>query len=170
MFDISENEGFELIEAGKYEVYVLKYDPISVVNGSEMTNLTFKIRRDIDQEFKEREINFDRFVYEPKFKWKISNLAKALGFFENPDMVKEVNGVKKLNFNSFEEFLNACLGKPLVVEVVHNKYTNKNGKEITACNVSKYEPTAFKNFTAPVDEASYLTVNDNDLNTDDLPF
>ena len=43
MFDISENEGFELIEAGKYEVYVLKYDPISVVNGSEMTNLTFKI-------------------------------------------------------------------------------------------------------------------------------
>lgn len=170
MFDVSENEGFELIEAGKYEAYVLKYDPISVINGVEMTNITYKIRSDVEQKYKEREVSFDRFIYDSKMKWKISNLAKALGFFENAETSKEVNGVRKLNFNSFEDFLQACVGKPLVIEVKHNTYTNKNNKEVTAVNVCKYEPTTFIDFTAPVDEASFLTVNDEDLNTDDLPF
>ena len=102
MFDVSENEGFELIKVGEYEAYVSEVTPPSNINGKMVSNLSYTIRDDVEQDFKGRTIKFDYFSDADNMKWKISSLAKALGFFENEATRKVVNGVKKLSFKSFE--------------------------------------------------------------------
>ena len=57
MFDISENEGFELIKVGEYEAYVSEVTPPSTINGKLVSNLSYTIRNDIEgQEFGGRTI------------------------------------------------------------------------------------------------------------------
>lgn len=125
MFDIGENEGFELIKAGDYEAYVSEITAPSNINGKMVSNLSYTIRGDIEgQEFAGRTIKFDYFSDADNMKWKISSLAKALGFFDNPETTKNVNGVKKLAFNTFDEFINACIDKPLKITVTEDVYTS----------------------------------------------
>ena len=139
MFDISENEGFELIPVGEYEAYVSEVTTPSVINGKMVSNLSYTIRGDVEgQSSGGRMIKFDYFSDADNMKWKISSLAKALGFFENPETSKNVNGVKKLAFNSFEEFVNACLNKPLKISIGQDLYTNNKGEEKEKNTVEKY--------------------------------
>lgn len=167
MFDIGENEGFELVEAGVYEAYVSEATAPSNINGKMVSNLSYKIRGDIEgQKFAGREIKFDYFSDADNMKWKISSLAKALGFFENDATCKVVNGIKKLAFNSFEEFLNACVNKPLRIEVKQELYTDKKGEEKTKVSVVKYDTTEYTDFTAPVTEM----VETDNLEETELPF
>lgn len=169
MFDISENEGFELIKAGDYEAFVSEVTAPTNINGKMVSNISYKIREDIDQPYKNREIKFDYFSDADNMKWKIASLAKALGFFENPETSKDVNGVRKLAFNSFEDFLNACLNKPLLISVSEELYVNKKGEEKTKNTVIKYDQTKSDvKFEAPV------TVEVNDTmsaeEAEELPF
>lgn len=167
MFDVSENEGFELIKVGEYEAYVSEVTPPSNINGKMVSNLSYKIREDVEQEFKGREIKFDYFSDADNMKWKISALAKALGFFEDDNYSKTVNGVKRLNFNSFEEFIQACLNKPIRINVNQSAYVNKSGDEKEKNGVEKYLPATVKEFTPPVETVLEET-NSEDLN--ELPF
>lgn len=170
MFDISENEGFELIKVGEYEAYVSEVTPPSNINGKMVSNLSYTIRNDIEgQEFGGRTIKFDYFSDADNMKWKISSLAKALGFFDNPETSKNVNGIKKLAFNSFDEFVNACLNKPLKISVGQDLYTDKKGEEKTKNTVEKYLPTEHADFTAPVVETAVMEdAGSEDLS--ELPF
>lgn len=157
MFDISENEGFELIKVGEYEAYVSEVTPPSNISGKMVSNLSYTIRNDIEgQEFGGRTIKFDYFSDADNMKWKISSLAKALGFFDNEETSKNVNGIKKLAFNSFEEFVNACLNKPLKISVGQDLYTDKKGEEKTKNTIEKYLPTEYADFTAPVVETAVM--------------
>lgn len=168
MFDVSENEGFELIKVGEYEAYVSEVTPPSNINGKMVSNLSYTIRDDVEQDFKGRTIKFDYFSDADNMKWKISSLAKALGFFENEATSKVVNGVKKLSFNSFEEFVNACLHKPLRISVGQSTYVNKADEEKEKNDITKYLPANVKEFTPPAEEAVMEASSDEDLQH--LPF
>lgn len=171
MFDIGENEGFELIEVGEYEAYVSEVTPPSNINGKMVSNLSYTIRGDVEgQSFAGRTIKFDYFSDAENMKWKISSLAKALGFFENEATSKVVNGVKKLAFNSFEEFINACLNKPLRISVKQELYTNNKGEEKSKNSVDKYMLTNCPDFTAPLAEAQSALEGTDDGSQEELPF
>ena len=170
MFDISENEGFELIPVGDYEAYVSEVTPPSVINGKMVSQLSYTIRGDVEgQGSAGRTIKFDYFSDADNMKWKIASLAKALGFFENPETSKNVNGVKKLAFNSFEEFVNACLNKPLKISIGQDLYTNNKGEEKEKNTIVKYLPTEHADFTAPVVETAVMETS-SDEGLEDLPF
>lgn len=169
MFDVSENEGFELIKVGEYEAYVSEVTPPSNINGKMVSNLSYTIRNDVEgQEFGGRTIKFDYFSDADNMKWKISSLAKALGFFENEATSKVVNGVKKLSFTSFEEFVNACLHKPLRISVNQSAYVSKSGDEKEKNGIEKYLPANVKEFTPPAEEAVMEASSDEDIQH--LPF
>lgn len=170
MFDVSENEGFELIPAGDYEAYVSDVTTPSVINGKMVSQLSYTIRGDIEgQGAAGRSIKFDYFSDADNMKWKISSLAKALGFFDNPETSKNVNGVKKLAFNSFEEFILACLNKPLKINVGQDLYTNNKGEEKEKNTIEKYLPTEHADFTAPVVETTVMETADSE-GLEELPF
>lgn len=170
MFDIGENEGFELIKAGDYEAYISEVTPPSNINNKMVSNLSYTIRGDIEgQEYAGRTIKFDFFSDADNMKWKISALAKALGFFDNPETTKNVNGVKKLAFNSFEEFLNACLNKPVKINVAEDTYENKNGEEKFKNTVTKYMKTEHADFIAPEKTDAVMETADAE-GIEELPF
>ena len=54
--EFDTNGEFELIDEGKYEVVIEKVEPKLSKNQKKYLNITFKIRDDVDQDFKKRKL------------------------------------------------------------------------------------------------------------------
>ena len=121
-----QDEGFEPLKPGTYEVTVVNFEPRSA-GDKNIISVDYEIRLDVDQEFKGRKIRKDDFFCTEKALWKIENASIAAGFTE-----------EESTFEKYTEWAQKFVGKQLQVEVfIEERNGFKNER------VKRYLPTAF---------------------------
>lgn len=129
---VYEND-FGVVKGGEYEAVIEKIEQRTTPNGKEKLAITYSIRDDIDQDYKNRKLFEDI--------WKEK---------DNPDYYNRrrlnqligTQGVEKgTQFNTIEDIISLLVGAKirLVVATQINEY---NGEEEN--KISYYKPTKFK--------------------------
>ncbi|WHY75726.1 DUF669 domain-containing protein [Neobacillus sp. WH10] len=139
--DHSKGDGFEPIKPGEYEVTVINYELKKSSTGKNMVVVDYEIRSDVDQPCQGQKILFDNFVVSDNTEWRFQQASKAAQF---PD---------GMSFNSYKEWADAFLNKPLRLVVGEREYNGKKNPQVNGFKVSEA--------SAP----SGITISD-----DDVPF
>lgn len=150
---INHNEASEggNVKPGVYQAEVSKAQVKQSSNGNPMIELTFKIRKDVEQPHGGRNV-FDRLVLTEGSMWKVQSYAKALGL---PD---------GLEVETYEELATYLKDRKAEITVGEREYEGK-----TYAQVNKIEP-AFDAEDSGASEDPFSTNGGIDLSDDDLPF
>jgi hypothetical protein len=140
---------FEPLKEGEYEVFPIAFDSKMSTSGNEMVVFNYKVREDVEQEGKGKEIKFDNFVATPTAAWRINSASKAA------DME---HGVE---YETLSDWAKAFKGKAIRVVVTIEEYPKQDGS-FGKKNVVK----AFK----ASEIGGELTNPADDISDDDLPF
>lgn len=113
-YDLSNvKSDYTLLDKGDYEVIVDLIEIKTASTGTEYINITYKVRDDVEQEFK------GRLIFETIFK------EKGTEFFNRVRLTKLIKATHPenapLQFESIDEILESIVGKKLVVNV-NSKY------------------------------------------------
>lgn len=147
----NEASGGGNVTPGTYQAEVSKAQVKKSSNGNPMIELTFKIRKDVEQPHGGR-IVFDRLVLTEDSMWKVQLYAKALGL---PD---------GLEVETYEELATYLKDRKAEITVGEREY---NGK--TYAQVNKVEP-AFDADDSGVSDDPFSGGGEIDLSDEDLPF
>ena len=132
-----EKSPLDTLPEGKYEVFVDKFDEVSVIDGVEVSRIMFSIRKDLDTNYGNRKV-FTNIKSSDNFGWMINSISKAVGIPVDTA------------FENLTEFLNEIKGKPLVVRVKHRP----NPKDATKpyVNITDFLPTTNTSFSVATDD------------------
>lgn len=121
-----ENRGYDTLPEGRYEVFVEKFDEVSIVDGIETSRIQFSVRSDVESAYKNRKV-FTNIKSSQNFAWLVNSLSKAVGI--------PVDSA----YETLAEFLDDIKGKALVVKVKHKP----NPKDATKpyVNITDFYPT-----------------------------
>jgi hypothetical protein len=122
---VDTRKTYETIPEGRYEVFLDKFDDVSVVDGIEVSRLMFTIRKDLDKTFGGRKV-FTNIKSADNYIWMINALSKAVGIAVDTA------------YESLGEFLDDVKGRSLVVKIKHKP----NPKDATKPYVNIVEFTA----------------------------
>lgn len=147
----SEASGGGNVTPGTYQAEVNKAQVKQSSNGNPMIELTFKIRKDIEQPFGGRNV-FDRLVLTEASMWKVQLYAKAMGL---PD---------GLEVDTYEELADIMTGRKVEIETGEREH---NGK--TYAQVNKVALAADADEPGE-SEDPFASGGKIDLKDDDLPF
>ena len=169
------SEGITIKPEGDYEVIISEIKRKQTPSGAQSIGFKYTVRNDVAQSYqnacifhdvwKKKEPNADDIMAEGYNFAQLMAIAGAAGLPANAD------------FERFDAFLNALVGKPVKVHLYHNEYNGKiservdkhnktafpavNHKQKTAATGSSYAPTPAANYAAPAA---------NPANSDDYPF
>ena len=170
------SEGNTIKPEGDYEVIIAEIKRKQTPSGAQSIGFKYTVRNDVAQSYqnacifhdvwKKKEPNADDLMAEGYNYAQLMAIADAAGMAANAD------------FESFDAFLNALVGKPVKVHLYHNEYNGKiservdkhnktafpavNHKQKTAATGSSYAPTPEANYAAPAANPAN--------NNDDYPF
>lgn len=142
MFKVDHAKGestFEQIKPGEYEVTVVNYEQKTAASGNNMVVVDYEIRSDVDQPCQGQKILFDNFVVSDKTEWRFQQASKAAQF---PD---------GMTFNSYKEWADTFLNKPVRLVVGEREYNGKTYAQVNGFKVSQA--------SAP----ETITISDNDV-------
>jgi Protein of unknown function (DUF669) len=122
------DSGFEPIKPGEYEVTVVNYEQKESSTKKKMVVVDYEIRSDVDQPCQGQKILFDNFIVSEKTMWRFSAASKAAQF---PD---------GMQFDSYKEWADAFLNKPLRLVVGDHEYNGKKYTEVKSFKVSEVDP------------------------------
>jgi hypothetical protein len=144
MFKVNHAEAkdFEIVKPGEYEVTVVNYELSTATTGNNRVIVDYEIRSDVDQPCQGQKILFDNFTVTEKAMWRFQAASKAAQF---PD---------GMEFNSYKEWADAFLHKPLRLVVGEREHNGKKYPEVKAFKISE----------ASAPETSI------DIKEDDVPF
>ena len=146
----NENAGFNPIEEGRYEAVVTEAEVGKTMNGGDKITVTFKIRDDVNQKYKNYEIKFNTFTFANEIALKIvGQLVESCGFEDGHE------------FKSPQDMANQLINKPVQIVVKHEKYT-KDGEEKIAPKAKFFNKTKFPSKSV----APTATI----IQEDELPF
>lgn len=129
------SEGFGKIEDGKYEVLITQASEGATQGGSEYIDVRFTIRNDVQQKHA-NQIIFHKI-------WKSKETGQyVMGMVQQ--LAKYAQLPNGQQYATIQDFFNALLGRPLVVEV-KNEESEYNGKTYENLNVKNMENTQFPN-------------------------
>ncbi|WZX99592.1 DUF669 domain-containing protein [Bacillus sp. FSL W7-1360] len=126
--DYSNVEGFEAVKPGKYEVIVHNYAEKQSASGSNMFVVDYEIRNDVDQPYGGRKIMFDNFVATENSQWRFAALGKAVGLPEGTE------------FNSYKEWADMVLNKPLQVITGYREHNGQKYAQVKGFEKSQVAP------------------------------
>lgn len=138
-----------LIENGDYEAVISEMKLRPSKNNTESLSITYRIRDDVEQEFKNRKVFENIWLGSDFHQKRISNLLYA------------VKAPKDQSFNGINEVINYCVGKPLLINV-EKKFSEYFNEEVNSIKYVKQ--TALVNKTLDKNEDSL------ELSDDELPF
>lgn len=138
-----------LIKDGDYEAVISEMKLRPSKNNTESLSITYRIRDDVEQEFKNRKVFESIWLGSDFHQKRISNLLYA------------VNATKDQSFNGINEVINYCVGKPLLINVKteFNEFFNEDVN-----SVRYVKQTTLVNKTLENNESAL------ELNDDELPF
>jgi hypothetical protein len=127
----NQNNGdFPTIDEGSYEAIIKEVEVTQSKSGNDMIKVTLVIRDDVKQSFAKRKI-WDYLVVTEKTKWKLNQVAKAIGM---------ANGAKVA---SIQEFAKQILFGEVKITIKHEQETY-NGETKTRERISNYAETEQK--------------------------
>jgi hypothetical protein len=139
-----EKSPLDTLPEGKYEVFVDKFDEVSIVDGVEVSRIMFTIRKDVeDTTYANRKV-FTNIKSSDNFAWLINAISKAVGIPVDTA------------FENLTDFLTEIKGKPLVVKVKHRPNPKDASKPYV--NITDFIPTTHVDFGSA------------DLDDDTIPF
>jgi len=138
---VVEKSPLDTLPEGKYEVFVDKFDEVSVIDGVEVSRIMFTIRKDLDTTYGNRKV-FTNIKSSDNFGWMINSISKAVGIPVDTA------------FENLTEFLDEIKGKSLVVRVKHKPNPKDASKPYV--NITDFSPTT---------NTSVIVASD-----DDMPF
>lgn len=171
--EFDTNGEFELIDEGKYEVVIEKVEPKISKNQKKYLNITFKIRDDVDQDFKKRKLFYriNEKDNDPTG-YDFNRLNKIIITQKNTKNYQKY-------FADTDEVLQYLVGLHLVitVEVAFDDYSQKDRNNVkdwafepsvwdTQEHPAKIEKANTESLEATAKEAEKVL----DLPDDDLPF
>jgi hypothetical protein len=123
----NNNGDFPTIDEGTYEAIIKEVDVTQSKSGNDMIKVTLVIRDDVKQPFAKRKV-WDFLVSSEKAKWKLNQVAKAIGL---------ANGAKVA---TIQEFAKAILFQPVKITIKHEQETY-NGETKTRERIANYAQT-----------------------------
>jgi hypothetical protein len=164
---------FELIDDGKYEVTIDKIEPKISSKGNKYLNVTFKIRDDVEQKFKNRKLFYRINAKEGDATGYDFNRLNKLIITQ-----KNTSNYKKY-FTDVDEVLQYLVGLHLVI-TVETAFDDYNQKERNNVKDWAFEPSVWdtqehptpiiKEHTEALEETAKEAEKVLDLPDDDLPF
>lgn len=145
------SQGGSRVLPGTYQATVSKAQVKKSSNGNPMIELTFQVRKDIEQPHGGQNV-FDRLVLTEKSMWKVQTYAKAMGL---PD---------GMEVDTYEELATLMKDRNIEVEVGEREYEGK-----TYAQVNKVNP-AIDADEADESADPFAGGGKIDLNDSDLPF
>jgi Protein of unknown function (DUF669) len=144
MFKVNHAEAkeFDIVKPGEYELIVVNYELKTAASGNNRVIVDYEIRSDVDQPSQGQKILFDNFTVTEKAMWRFQAASKAAQF---PD---------GMSFNSYKEWADTFLNKPLRLVVGEREHNGKKYPEVKAFKVSEAS-------------APETTI---DIKDDDVPF
>lgn len=141
--DHSAGSNFETVKPGEYEVKAINFTLDKANSGNNMVIVDYEIRSDVDQPCQGQKILYDNFVVTDKSMWRFQQASAAAGF---------PNGKE---FDSYKEWANEFIEKPIRVVVEDRTYNGKTYPQIKGFKVS---------------EASFIEGEPIDIKDEDTPF
>jgi hypothetical protein len=117
---------YSVLPEGKYEVFVDKFDEVTLVDGVESSRIMFTIRKDVDSVNGNRKA-FTNIRNSQNYVWMFNALSKALGIPADTE------------YETLDEFLDAIKGKSLVIKIRHK--TNPRDAAKPYVNITDFFPT-----------------------------
>lgn len=151
-----DKQAFGLIDDGKYEVVIEKAEEKTSVKGSKYLNITFRIRDDVDQNFKNRRLFYTIGKKENDACYDFGRVNKII-------LTQEGRADYKSRFDTFDEVLFYLNGLHLVVTVV-TTFDDYRGEDRNEVKDFSFEPSLWDMQEHHSDNANNVVTND------DLPF
>lgn len=117
---------YSVLPEGKYEVFVDKFDEVTLVDGVESSRIMFTIRKDVDSVNGNRKA-FTNIRNSQNYVWMFNALSKALGIPADTE------------YETLDEFLDAIKGKSLVIKIRHKPNPRDAAKPYV--NITDFFPT-----------------------------
>ena len=159
--EFDTNGEFSLIDDGKYEVVIEKVEPKESTKGNKYLNFTFKIRNDVEQEFKNRKLFYRVTAKDGDPCYDFNRINKIIITQKNTSNYKKY-------FTDVDEVLQYLVGLHLVitVETAFDDYSQKDGNNVKDWS---FEPSVWDTQSH---EPKIVAVNTEelDLPDDKLPF
>ena len=154
--EFDTNGEFALIDDGKYEVVIEKVEPKISQKGTKYLNVTFKIRNDVEQEFKNRKLFYRINEKEGDVCYDFNRVNKIIITQKNTPTYKKF-------FADVDEVLQYLVGLHLVltVETVFDDYSNKDRNQVkdwsfepSVWDTQTHEPKIVKENTDKLEAAA----------------
>lgn len=129
---------YDLLPEGAYEVFIDRVDAPEDMGDIEKTGIMFRVRDDVDGDFKNRTI-FTNITTAANMGWKLSNIARAAGVPAGTD------------FKNLTDYGLAIGGKSLKILVGHREY---NGK--TYIDAKAFYPTRLPAYAGKADDLDII--------------
>ena len=160
--EFDTNGEFTLIDDGKYEVLLEKVEPKVSTNGNKYLNLTFKIRADVEQNFKNRKLFYRINAKEgDPTGYDFNRLNKLIITQKNTANYKKY-------FNDIDEVLQYLVGLHLVL-YVETSFDDYMGKDRNSVKDWSFEPSVWDTQEHPV-EIQKANTEQLELEDQELPF
>lgn len=123
--EFDTNGEFALIDDGKYEAVIEKVEPKESQKGTKYLNVTFKIRNDVDQEFKNRKLFYRITEKEGDPCYDFNRINKLIITQKNTANYKKY-------FTDVDEVLQYLIGLHLIitVETAFDDYSQKDRNNV----------------------------------------
>lgn len=163
-----DKKEFELIDEGKYEVVLEKLERKTSSKGSKYLNLTFQIRRDVEQNFKGRKLFYTIFAQDGDRAYNFNVINKII-------LTQKNRSDYKTHFKDIDEVLQYLIGLRLIVEV-EISFDEYSGTEKNKIVDWSFEPSIWdtQDHSQPAAEPEIIKQNtealDEAVPDDDLPF
>jgi hypothetical protein len=116
---------FEPIAEGKYQAIIKEAEIAKSSSGNDMIKVTLVIRDDVQQQYGKRKV-WDYIVASEKAKWKMQQVAKAIGLEQGKQIA------------SIQEFAKEILYKPVTISIKHEQ-DEYNGETKTRERIGFYD-------------------------------
>ena len=118
-------KGFGLIDEGDYEVVLEKLEKKTSAKGGKYLNVTFGIRRDVDQKFKGRKLFYSIFAQEGDKAYNFDVINKII-------VTQKGRPTYKTHFKDIDEVLQYLVGLRLVisVEITFDDFSGKDRNKV----------------------------------------
>ena len=159
-YSYTKEQSYSLVSEGDFEVFVEKMERKVSPSGKEKLSLTFRIREDVEQGFKNRVMFED--IWTEKDNPKYFN-RKRINKLLNTQEDDLEDGQ---SFETINDIIDFMVGKPLIIHVAI-EFDNYRGDDVNTISFYKKSKVGVKSIGKPVNEKpnGNLPIID-----DDLPF
>lgn len=164
-----DKKDFDLIDEDKYEVVLEKLEKKTSSKGTKYLNLTFQIRKDVEQKFKGRKLFYSIFAQEGDKAYNFNVVNKII-------LTQKDRKTYKTHFKDIDEVLQYLVGLRLVLEV-EIAFDEFSGKEKNRVVDWSFEPSVWdtQDHSSNEPEPEIIKENTEKLDTavpsdDDLPW